>query len=90
MQEVDQFWRHEWIVIRDVQHSDLKAIEDMWEVLPQPTLVRVLHDEDQVRPQEELFRDPTARRGAQSSALGLDACVLAVNFFRRGAAPLIA
>ncbi len=56
VQQVDEFGRHECVVIRDIQADHLLVLEMTPEASGELRAVTLLHDEDDVRPFDEFGR----------------------------------
>ena len=50
-----QFRVHERVIVRDVEHLDAQVVEEIWELLPQPLFVFMLHDEYLFGPDEKFL-----------------------------------
>ena len=70
LQEVDELWLHERVVVGDAKADDALAAQLCSEVVGELALVLLLHDEDDVSPLNQLGRERvvgTAIRAGRSS-----------------------
>lgn len=88
--EGDELTVHGRVVVGDVEHLNGQVVSEIGEVLQEPELVDVLHDQNEIRPAEEFFRDAAARGGADAGTGDLDTRIVFVDGFCRRAAPLVA